>query len=1016
METNVNAGPEECPPANTDKFTFKTFVHVIRDGNGQGGQDMETINKHLNFLYRDFSVFGIFFSLEGIDYVDDNTFNQFPVCTSYSSCSTAQEAVADNLFNSTYSNDDRIDIYFLSDEARAVDPDGNPTVSVDVAGKANGIPGSAFYFIDKNFNHVISHEMGHVLSLFHTFHGELFETGAGTCPDFGYETSDCNCGDYVEDTPADYSTHHPLIIPGLAGCLDNCEYVPNSPNSAGTCPTTYPVNGGYPVLTPPLSNIMSYHIDCSNTFTIGQRDRIKDHALDEDIMINYTDDDIHIKIDFTYDEAEGLSNQTGCYPNIIIEDGGILRVKKTLKMADQSRIIVRKGGKLFVDGGTITTCGIAFDEKWAGIIIEGDTNLPQLPFSNQGYVSLQNGGTIKRAEQAITIEGGGFIYGKNGIFENNAGGISFESYDKTNFSRIEDCSFIVNDEMESILDFTQHVKLESVNNVYFVNTDFINEQTGASNIESLGRGIIAHDARFGVGNNCVFEGLYVGVEAGAFSAPQYFSVRKSNFNNNVIGILSIGVNNFNIQENNFTIGGFSGAPLPTQDFHVGVEIMQGTGFKVMENVFAGSSNSAKNIGILVENLGIERNVIQLNDFSLLNKGNQAQGNNAGLFSGLEYLCNTNASNDIDFIVTVESDIAPIQGSGLATTNTFSHATIEANSDFRNLGPDITYFHRDTPTETPELENYVGLILLENPEVASCALPDGGGGGVIVIGGNTKPSFYSSKSTYQGLLNSNSDLSSAQRLEAAQKGAESFNLAGLIIRDILTNENSYNIDSLKVWLSNKETLEAALERASLSIDVNGEIPFNQSIFYTDVQAIQNQITLNQGQINNLDDYVKMIEQLLKQTERSIYQLGNSGLDVLKNYANSGGVKSAATSKALMNFAYQSHFRIIPQNVVSAQQAISNPNLNPNSIAALQQLNVFPNPARDKVIFAYDLLEDFETTQISIYNLHGKLVEQFEVRDIQGKITWDVADLSDGCYYYQLTCGKASEPIQKLVIIK
>lgn len=225
-----------------------------------------------------------------------------------------------------------------------------------------------------------------------------------------------------------------------------------------------------------------------------------------------------------------------------------------------------------------------------------------------------------------------------------------------------------------------------------------------------------------------------------------------------------------------------------------------------------------------------------------------------------------------------------------------------------------------------------------------------------------------------------------------------------------------MDSLKVWLSNKKTLEAALERASLSIDFHSQVPFEQSDFHNELQAIENQLNLNQEQTDNLDDYSKMIEQLLRYTEQSIYQLNASGTGVLKNYADNGIGKSTAISKALLNFAYQYNFRIIPQIPTNAQQSISNPNFNPNTVLANSQLEVYPNPAKNEVTFSYNLLEDFDVAQILIYNLHGQLIQQFDISDAQGKIAWDIAHLPDGCYYYQFTHDETAAAIQKLIIIK
>ena len=50
-------------------------------------------------------------------------------------------------------------------------------------------------------------------------------------------------------------------------------------------------------------------------------------------------------------------------------------VYDTAKLRQEARIIVRPGGKLIVDGGTLTSA--CDGEMWQGIIVEGNASLRQ---------------------------------------------------------------------------------------------------------------------------------------------------------------------------------------------------------------------------------------------------------------------------------------------------------------------------------------------------------------------------------------------------------------------------------------------------------------------------------------------------------------------------------------------------------------------------------------------------------------------------------------------------------------
>ena len=79
-------------------------------------------------------------------------------------------------------------------------------------GLSNGFGNGTELYVSGNDNgaslaatHVISHEMGHILNLYHTHHGTVYETGGdpNQCAELVNGSNADVCGDYVEDTPAD---------------------------------------------------------------------------------------------------------------------------------------------------------------------------------------------------------------------------------------------------------------------------------------------------------------------------------------------------------------------------------------------------------------------------------------------------------------------------------------------------------------------------------------------------------------------------------------------------------------------------------------------------------------------------------------------------------------------------------------------------------------------------------------------------------------------------------------------
>jgi hypothetical protein len=159
---------------------------VIRRSDGTGGQSVAAVNQAFQILNQDFNSHNINFSWNNtIDYINNTIYFNNP---------------SSNIFN-VNNNPNGIDIYLYDDSA-------NP------GGLANGVGGSSEFYVSGKFwntpfqslitSHVISHEMGHVIFLWHTHHGTYPEGGNDNpCAELVNGNNSSTCGDYVTDTSAD---------------------------------------------------------------------------------------------------------------------------------------------------------------------------------------------------------------------------------------------------------------------------------------------------------------------------------------------------------------------------------------------------------------------------------------------------------------------------------------------------------------------------------------------------------------------------------------------------------------------------------------------------------------------------------------------------------------------------------------------------------------------------------------------------------------------------------------------
>lgn len=155
----------------------------------------------------------------------------------------------------------------------------------------------------------------------------------------------------------------------------------------------------------------------------------------------------YVKCEKSEVPLEILTNQSWdfdikLYQDLIISQGAHLTISCNLVMHPDAKIIIKPGGLLTIDGGSIKT-DINEKSPWQGIEVWGNTNASQYALPGQpcpqGKLVLQNGATIENALNAVALwkpgdysKSGGIIVATDAVFKNNKRSVEFISYQNFN--------------------------------------------------------------------------------------------------------------------------------------------------------------------------------------------------------------------------------------------------------------------------------------------------------------------------------------------------------------------------------------------------------------------------------------------------------------------------------------------------------------------------------------------------------------------------------------------------------
>jgi len=543
---------------------------------------------------------------------------------------------------------------------------------------------------EDHINH-IAHEYGHAVGQHHTYNGEqrcisnydFLDDVFGLCAE---PTCSCNSPFGCDDDYVCYFS-------------DECFWQYQDP--------PYPLMSGkvnIRYISPKSSGRMHRALSCyENTFEINNK-----------FMHKYVKEKHPSEVPLTITEDETWDFAVKMYQDIIVPDGITLTITCEVKMPLSGKIIVEPGGKLIVNGGTITSAHNGF---WHGIEVHGNPDASQIP-ANQGWLSITNGGTIQNAEVAVRVgsegypnTGGGIVHTDDAIFRNNRTGVNYHYYVGYNTGDFTLTTFETTAELLDGSLPNAHIRLVGVEGIKINGCTFKNTRDGSTPYSQRGTGIISFDASYYVDHTCtsqtvpctqyqetVFDSLYYGIKAYAIYTLLAPSVEYTEFTRNYRGAYLSGITNARITSNEFILNGKAAAE------GYGLYLDACNQYWVENNYFEKSNTTSTQtgIGIYVSESGNEPNEIYRNVFDSVEYAVIALGNNRydrRPEIGLQILCNDYNNTLFDEVIVYDGHTDPPPGDdGIASLQGANTQIAE------DMAGNLFYYNTDVAGDFDDINN------------------------------------------------------------------------------------------------------------------------------------------------------------------------------------------------------------------------------------------------------------------------------------------------------------------------
>ena len=724
------------------------------------------------------------------------------------------------------------------------------------------------------------------------------------------------------------------------------------------------------------------------------------------------------------------------YKNIVVEQGGRLEIGCNLFLPPNAKIVVKQGGKLIVDGGSINSGDP--NKMWKGVEVWGNKLENQQVDINgnykQGYVELQDA-TISNALCAFDLwqpgnynSTGGILHASNSTFTNNA--LSVHALDYENFllddtsrtlsyhANLTNCALTIDSSYLGQKTFENHVLCADIRGLSIYGSDF-SLSPNAINVAELNRAVTLNSSSATIMGRCLdvvgspscvnmdstkFDGFAYAVYAkNVTDGLRRIMVGSTDFKNNTYGLYFNNVKSIEIKECNFEIGSNSTSSCD-EPASYGVVIKNGAIFGIHENNFHGTNNDTiYKIGLHIENCPWANDVYK-NNFSYLDFANWSEGQNQEniyQYRGLEYLCNTNDNNYSDFFIpnianpTTPNTIQSIQGTpNESAGNTFSQNADNAYHIFNDGTGWISYHYNGNNEYLPNISKCRNVTIIRALEANNCSLYDG-------------PIRNETTEFDAPGFDGDNDFSANNRCEKSYVN-KNVNYDKSMIRDInnsirdCLDQEIIDYDKIRCLLTKIGGINADYQIISTYVDQKN---YDKAITLCEMLPMVYEMDANELHENDLFVQILKIFQSLysKAKCNRIENLTDTEKEILEEiFYESSGKAHVLAGLILDDRTTQIDIECFDYPIPDGKDVKHGDVLQLNEIDnAEYSIVALPNPANDYVNFNYSLPSKNNTAILTIYNSMGKRLCEVELHDSKGVYTWQTKTLPRGLYLYRFT---------------
>ncbi len=702
-----------------------------------------------------------------------------------------------------------------------------------------------------------------------------------------------------------------------------------------------------------------------------------------------------------------------------IKSGATLTISDTLFIYPNVKITVERGGKLIVDGGTLTTT--CQDRFWHGIEVHGDANQWQQVAGIQGEIIIKNDALIEHAREAIVLiktdntgnqdfgYTGGIIRASNSTFRNCKRAISFYSYHNTAGGVVyQNQSFFRNVIFETTAQLKENsnpyafVSLHDVDKITFSKCIFRNLVPQLYNENNRGVGIKSWDATYSLLPKCgsvtsantpcpiadieknEFRSLTYGIEAKALNPMNPFTVDYTIFDNCIKAIFQKGVNFTSVTRSEFI--------LPAASIYdvYGVYTEGCYGYQIEENSFIGPGSSAdRTSGICIYQSGQYVNEVYKNYFNDLFVGvliMEENGIQQISGEGLELLCNNFSSFEYAIALTNNASIDYNQGSvNKPTGNSFTpecYAGLESELYVDPTAHSFEYFHHQdffaeplcysSPAVMPVNTgiSYNGCSSRLDPFCPDCNISNPGLNRI-------KPQI--------GITSIRADVINSQ-IRAFYKDTILSNARNSTINYLTKNSLGLISDYIITGIELQKGNFTSFRFKSAAIKAKGAyLPLLDIFDY-----------LENGNVFKSNALAKNINNLISRAAIS------------KGYGYANG-------ENLLTYTKDNNYQETLVYPITSSKLKRQKNNLPAPEIELDSIQVFPNPTKDIIsISLYSRSNQIKL--IKFLTSGGSLIKEITTTDKIDTFEVNVSDWAEGIYFIQIENNDKTRSIKKIVIIK